>query len=150
GDSQTKPNGAEADYYASLQPPYLPRNGPLQTTRELLMVRGVTRELLLGEDANQNGLLDAEEDDGRASFPEDNQEGILDAGWSGAVTVDSAARNENAAGEERVNVQSADERALAAVPGIGQDLAKAIIAYRGQKQLENLANLLDVTAINPQ
>jgi competence ComEA-like helix-hairpin-helix protein len=150
GNGQTTPNGAETDHYASLQPPYLPRNAPLQTVRELLMVRGISRDLLLGEDANQNGLLDPEEDDGKTSFPDDNQDGILDAGWSAALTINSAARNENAAGEERVNIQSADERALSRVPGISEDLAKAIVAYRGQKQLESLADLLEVTAINPQ
>ena len=42
-DNQVTPGGAEAEYYASLQPPYLPRNGPIQTIRELLMVRGITR-----------------------------------------------------------------------------------------------------------
>jgi competence ComEA-like helix-hairpin-helix protein len=150
GNHQTTPNGAETDYYASLQPPYVPRNGPLQTVRELLMVKGVTRDLLLGEDVNQNGLLDPEEDDGRVSFPDDNHDGILDNGWSGVLTVDSMARNESAAGQQRIDIKSADERALSGVPGISQDLAKAIIAYRGQKQFENIADLLDVTAINPQ
>jgi hypothetical protein len=50
--------GANSDYYLSLRPPCLPRNGPFQTVRELLMVRGVTPELLLGNDVNQNGFLD--------------------------------------------------------------------------------------------
>src|SRR5438132_7300638 len=126
-DHVVTPGGAEADYYASLQPPYLPRDGALETTRELLMVRGITRELLLGEDANQNGLLDPEEDDGDESYPPDNRDGILDAGWSGLLTVDSAVQNKNAAGLDRVNVQTADEKSLSAVPGISPELAKAII-----------------------
>jgi competence ComEA-like helix-hairpin-helix protein len=150
GNNAVMPGGAEADYYASLQPPGAPRNGPFQTMRELLMVRGVTRELLMGEDANQNGLLDPEEDDGDNTYPRDNRDGLLDAGWSDVMTVASLGRNQNAAGQERVNVQEADEKALTAVRGISAELAKAIVAYRGQKQLENLADLLDVTAINPQ
>lgn len=150
GDNEVTPGGAEADYYASSQPPYLPRNGPFQTIRELLMVRGISREIFLGEDANQNGLLDPEEDDGDASFPPDNHDGVLDAGWSGIITVDSAVQNKNAAGEDRVNVQTADEKSLASVRGISSDLAKAIVAYRGQQQLESLADLLDVTAPAPQ
>ena len=77
-DNTVTPGGAEAEYYASLHPPYLPRNGPFQTTRELLMVRGVTMDLFAGEDANQNGLLDPEEDDGNESYPPDNRDGILD------------------------------------------------------------------------
>ena len=69
-DNTVTPGGAEMEYYASLQPPYQPRNGPLQTVRELLMVRGVSRELLLGSDATQNGLLATEGDD--------REEGSLD------------------------------------------------------------------------
>jgi len=144
------PGGAEAEYYISLQPPYLPRDGPLQTTRELLMVRGVTRQLLLGEDANQNGLLDPEEDDGNDSYPPDNRDGILDAGWSEIVTMDSLVRNVNAAGQERVNLQSADEASLTSVPGISAEIAKAIVASRGQNRMESLADLLDLTAASPQ
>ena len=45
--------GAGPDYYASMAPPYVPRNGPLQTVRELLMVRGVTPQLLLGQNDDQ-------------------------------------------------------------------------------------------------
>ena len=147
GDNSPTPGGAESEYYASLRPPYLPRNGPFRTIRELLMVQGVTRDLLFGEDANQNGLLDPEEDDGKQTAPPDNHDGIMDAGWSSVLTINSAVKNVNAAGEERVNVQSADESALAAVPGISKDLAKAIVAYRNQNRIEAFADLLEVTAV---
>jgi competence ComEA-like helix-hairpin-helix protein len=150
GDNSVTPGGAESEYYSSLQPPYLPRNGSLQTTRELLMVNGVSRELFLGEDANQNGFLDREEDDGDASYPPDNHDGFLDPGWSGLVTVGSSVGNQNAAGEGRTNVKEADEKTLALVRGISPELAKAIVAHRGQKQFESLADLLDVAAPNSQ
>ncbi len=51
--------GAGADFYSSLEPPYLPRNGPLQTVRELLMVRGVTPQLLLGDSSAQRETDDS-------------------------------------------------------------------------------------------
>jgi competence ComEA-like helix-hairpin-helix protein len=149
-DHTVTPGGAEAADYAVLDPPYLPRDGPLQTTRELLMVRGIDRELFVGEDENQNGLLDPPEDDGNDSYPPDNRDGFLDAGWSGMVTVDSSVRNVSATGKERVNIQSADETSLTSVPGISSDLAKAIVAYRNENRLESLADLLDVTALSPQ
>ena len=149
-DSDVTTSGAESEYYASLQPPYLPRNSPFQTLRELLMVRAVTRDLFMGEDVNQNGLLDPEEDDRNESQPPDNGDGVLDAGWSGNLTVDSSVRNDNAAGEDRVNVQSADESALTEVHGITTQIAKAIVSSRGQKNIESLADLLDVTAARPQ
>ena len=149
-DNTVTPNGAEAEYYMSLQPPYLPQNGPFQTTRELLMVRGVKRELFFGEDANQNGLLDPEEDDGNESTPPDNRDGILDAGWSGVVTVDSLVANMSASDAERVNVQEADQSSLGGVRGLSSDLAKAIVAYRDRKKLESIADLLDVVAVKPK
>ena len=149
-DNTVTPGGAEAEYYMSLKPPYLPRNGPFQSVRELLMVRGVTRELFQGEDANQNGLLDPEEDDGKASYPPDNHDGILDAGWSGLLTVNSSAANKNALDQERVDVQSADENELSKVKGLSKDIAKAIVAWRNQTQLQSIFDLLDVTALAPQ
>src|SRR5439155_2908431 len=97
-----------------------------------------------------NGLLDPEEDDGSDNFPPDNHDGVLDAGWSGLLTVNSSVANQNAAGQDRVNIKTADEKALSSVTGISADLAKAIIAYRKQKQFENLADLLDVTATTGQ
>src|SRR6266446_8964631 len=96
-DNAVSPGGAEAEYYLSLQPPYLPRNGPLQTVRELLMVRGISRQLLFGSDVHQNGGVDVSGEIEPASAG-----GALDTGWAGLQTVDSVADNVNAAGEERV------------------------------------------------
>jgi len=145
-DHAVSDGGAEAEYYASLRPPRMARNGPFQTLRELNMVRGMPRDLLLGEDVNQNGLLDPNEDDGAAQWPPDNANGFLEAGWSEDWTAHSAVREVNAAGELRVNLRTADEGALSAVPGISADLARAIVAYRGQQQFESLGDLLEVTA----
>lgn len=131
--------GAEADYYQELKPPYLPRNGPFQTVRELLMVRGVTREALLGDAAGKNDLLDP----GGAT---DDAPPVLDGGWSAIMTVNSTGKDLNAAGEQRVNVQNADQAALTGVQGITADIARAIVSYRGQNQFQSIANLLDVTA----
>ena len=56
-------SGAETDYYATLDPPYAAKNGPFDTIEELLLVKGVTPEILYGEDANRNGVLDPNEND---------------------------------------------------------------------------------------
>lgn len=137
--TQGAAGGAEADYYAGLQPPYVPRNAPFQTVRELLMVRDVTRQDLLGDDVNQNDLLDSGEGQG------DDSSIATDAGWSALMTVNSTGKDLDAAGKERVNVQTADEAALTTVQGITPDIARAIIAYRAKKQLQGIADLLDVT-----
>jgi len=141
-DNNISPGGAEADYYMSFKPPYVPRNGPLLTVRELLMVRGVSRELLLGDDMKQNGMLDREENatDNRANAS------AFDPGLADVLTVDGWTENVNAEGDDRVNVQNADENALSAVQGISKEIARAIVNYRGQNQLQTIADLLEVTA----
>jgi DNA uptake protein ComE-like DNA-binding protein len=149
GDTAVTPGGAEAEYYASRKPPVQPRNGPLETLQEFLMIRDVPRDLFLGEDTNQNGLLDPWENDGGASPPNDNRDGILDTGWAGLFTTDSAASGNNAGGHERIDIRSADERALSAVRSLSADMVRAIIAYRGQNQFKNVTDLLDVTPPAP-
>jgi competence ComEA-like helix-hairpin-helix protein len=146
GDNTASPNGAEVEYYSSLQPPYQPRNGPFQTIRELLMVRGVTSQLLFGNDSRFNDLLDIADESGPADTFVNQTASDADRGWAARLTVNSSVRNVNAAGEDRVNVQSADESALRGVSGITPDIARAIVSYRGQNQLRSIADLLDVTA----
>ncbi len=137
----------ESDYYLSLRPPYKPRGGPFETIRELLMVRGVSADLLLGNDVHQNGLLDALEDGDNNGGPPKYQSTVsgTDLGWAGNLTVDSGGKNVNAAGESRVNVQTADETTLTTVHGITREMARAMVAYRGQHQFQSIADLLDVT-----
>jgi DNA uptake protein ComE-like DNA-binding protein len=148
-DDAPTPGGAERDYYASLKPPYIPRNGDIQTIREMLLIKDVTPELLLGEDTNANGLLDPEENDGDENPPKDNRDGALDSGWSGFFCIDSAVANRNAAGETRVNVQTASETELTGVRGITPEIAKAIIAYRGRQKLEKITDLMEVANLAP-
>jgi DNA uptake protein ComE-like DNA-binding protein len=153
GDNDVTPGGAEQEYYLALRPPRRPRNGPLQTTRELLMVRGVSRELLLGRDTRQNGALDSLPDfapgagqPAEPRSPEGPALTDLDLGWASMLTVDSKGDNVNAAGEDRVDLQNADENALRQVKGITPAIAKAIVSSRGQNRLTSVADLLDVKA----
>jgi DNA uptake protein ComE-like DNA-binding protein len=149
-DNSAQPGGAERDYYATLKPPYIPRNGEIQTIREMLLIRGVTPSLLLGEDFNQNGLLDPEENDGNETSPPDNHNNSLEAGWSGIFCVNSVTANKTAAGQARINIQSASETDLATIPGITADIAKAIVEFRGQNKFENIADLMEVARLAPQ
>lgn len=50
-------NGAEDDYYESLGRPYPAKDGPFDAVEELLLVRGVTREMFYG-DSEFPGLRD--------------------------------------------------------------------------------------------
>jgi general secretion pathway protein K len=49
--------GAESDYYMSLQNPYKAKNSSLDTLEELLLVKGITPEILYGS-AENRGLVD--------------------------------------------------------------------------------------------
>ena len=48
-DDDTRPNGAESDYYQSLSKPYSCKNGPISSVEELLLIRGITPELYFGD-----------------------------------------------------------------------------------------------------
>jgi competence ComEA-like helix-hairpin-helix protein len=150
GASQDTPSsgGANSEYYLSLRPPYLARNGPFQTVRELLMVRGVTPALLLGNDDNQNGFLDSEDDPADPAPTGSKPAPPPNPGWAALLTVNSTDKNVDASGKDRVNVQTDDQTTLATVSGITPSIAAAIISYRGQHPLQTLDDLLSVTAQN--
>jgi len=48
-------NGAESDYYKTLNPPYRAKNGPLETIEEMLKIKGITPELFYGSDEDEEG-----------------------------------------------------------------------------------------------
>lgn len=60
GNSETGGGGqgAENTYYEALATPYKCKNGPLNSVEELLLVSGVTPQLLFGTDQNRNGVAD--------------------------------------------------------------------------------------------
>ena len=67
-------------------------------------MHGATRTILYGEDANLNGVLDPNEDDGTRSLPEDNADGKLDPGILEYVTVFSRESNKRSDGTDRINI----------------------------------------------
>lgn len=86
-DNEPREFGAESDYYGSLPTPHRAKNSPFETVEELLMVKGMTGQLLYGEDYDRNGLLTPNEDDGETSFPMDNGDGFLERGLLPYITV---------------------------------------------------------------
>lgn len=139
-----EPDGIERGHYAGLPHPYIIRNGPMRTVRELLLVRGVTPDLFYGEDTNVNGRLDPNENDGNASDPPDNADGRLDRGWYAYLTVYSFEKNVNARGQKRLNLTSADAATLASRLGLEDWAAQSIVKRREQSEFKHLVDLLDV------
>jgi type II secretory pathway component PulK len=131
-DQTAMQNGAELDYYQGLNPPYPTKDNALDSLDELLLVRGVTPALLFGEDTNHNGVLDANENDGAASLPLDNADGILQRGWSQFLTVYSREGNLKPDGESKININQSDLQVLFtdASEALGEDAATFILAYR--------------------
>ncbi len=103
-DEERRVGGAESADYQGLAVPYAARNAPLESVDELIQIQGITPELFYGEDANRNGMLDLNEDDGNESQPNDNADGILDVGWREYFTASSKERNTTTEGDKKINI----------------------------------------------
>jgi len=149
-DKDPRPEGVETGYYETLPYPYSARDGPFVTIRELLQVKGVTEELLYGEDTNLNGQLDNNEMDGTLSPPMDNGDDYLDQGWIAYLTCYSYEKNVDADGNNRININQADEQQLQTDLGIQAGQARWIVQNRGQGY-KSIADLIGTnTAQQPQ
>ncbi len=116
-DSDPRRDGAETDdYYATLQPPYRAKNGPLDTVEELLLVRGWKRVFLTG------GILEENSDD---------EEPLSIRGIRDLLTT---------YGDGKVNVNAASHRVLRTLPGIDTAFADAILAERDAGQERSGSN----------
>lgn len=131
-DDTSREYGVESEYYESLTPAYSAKNGPLETIDELLLVKGVTPDLLYGEDANRNGLLDPNEDDGDASPPFDNADGILQLGWISYLTVYSREVNMASDGTSKIDLNNGILTDLydQLEEAYGEEIATFVVAYR--------------------
>ena len=130
-DDQTRTLGAERDYYASLDPPYLPANGSFSAIEQLLLVKGVTPELLWGVDQDRNHQASATEV-ASVPLPVDNTNGSLNGGWATMLTLHSAELNYQPDGTPKVNLNGEDLQTLHEnlQDQLGLDAANFIIAYR--------------------
>ena len=105
-DDIQRADGGEDDHYGSLESPYKVKNGPLDTTGELLLVKGFTKTILYG------GTIET----GRL-----NEEPVMTTGIDDMLTT---------YGDGKVNVNAASPRVLRTLPGVTEDLAGAIIEER--------------------
>ncbi len=123
-DDSQRPSGAESAYYGGLTPPYQAKNGPLATVAELLLVKGVTPQLLYGNDRNRNGKQDPGEADGND----------FDRGWSEYLTVYGRELDVDIDGNPRVKVNDpqGDYPAIsqALTTAVGQEASDYILAAR--------------------
>jgi hypothetical protein len=104
-DDETRDYGVESAYYEGLSPPYSAKNGPLDSMDELLLINGVTPQLLFGLDTNRNGILDPAEMTGTNVSSIDAE---MYLGWANYLTLYSNESNLTAEGLPRINVNADD------------------------------------------
>ncbi|MDZ4820550.1 MAG: type II secretion system protein GspK [Planctomycetota bacterium] len=129
-DDEPREFGAESNSYSGQG--YSCKNGPLDTLEELLLVEGVTADLLFGADLNRNGTIDASEEGYPRLSGTAGAEPEADRGWAAYLTLYSKERNVRPDGTRRIDLNGADLQVLhdelQAV--LDEDLVKYIIAYR--------------------
>ena len=130
-DEQQRSQGAERDYYSSLDTPRLPANGPLTTLEQLLHVKDVTPELLWGLDQDRNHVA-SEGEAMTITLPVGNASGELNGGWASMLTLYSAELNYQPDGAPKINVNTDDLETLQTdlAEALGEAAANFIVAYR--------------------
>ena len=129
-------NGAENEYYQSLEDPYDCRNGDFVVPEELLLVRGVTEDIFYGRRNPFPGGDTAREEQGSFAinpFEAEDGEGPYQ-GLSELFTVFSTS---NAL---KININDAPYGLLMTVPAMTEDAAQRIIALRREEEFENISD----------
>lgn len=132
-DEDPRTNGAEATYYLTTPGQYRAKNGPLNSLDELLLVRGVTPQLLYGTDRNRNGVAD---DDAEGM-------GAFDRGLADFLTVYGRELNLDAVGTIRENVNESEDMAGLydrLNKRVGSDLATFIMAFKTFQSVSTSTN----------
>jgi general secretion pathway protein K len=112
-DDIPRSNGAETeDYYATLDKPYSAKNGPLDTVRELLLIRGFSDAILSG------GVLNPEDPETQWIVVSNGVQRVLSTRGDGKVNV-------NAVGNDQNGILL-----LMTLPGVDEIAAKAILEER--------------------
>ncbi len=122
-DSDTNPDGAETDYYERLGTPHVCKNASLVCLKELLFVKNIARNDYLG-----NILKD------EILNPEDIELLLYKDSTQQLLLIDTF----TTFGRETVNINTVSDTILSILPGLDQQTANAILAFRaGPDGVEN-------------
>jgi hypothetical protein len=151
-DDNPRPNGVESQYYSALNPSYLPRNGPPMSIEELLLVKGVTPELLFGTDAYKMGLTSGSIAPGASVGGVDNSDGSMDHGWAAYLTLWSAEGTLKADGTAKIDLNGSDMQALynSLVDALDEPSAQFIVAYRMGGRGQASGSSLDTSKLSEE
>lgn len=117
-DNLYRSNGAESDYYQSLEVPYLAKNGVFDVPEELLLVRGITPEVYFG----RKGLTDVGE---RVEYYG------LQKYFTTFTTIN------------RINVNSAPLAVLASISELDYESASRIDVLRQGRPFQNITEIFE-------
>jgi hypothetical protein len=122
-DDTARTNGAENTYYQALMPAYSCKNAPLDTVEEMLLIQGITPQVLFGSDWNRNGSQDPGEDSGSG----------WDPGIAPYITVYSRELNVDSTNNPRINLKGSNLTTIhdSLVTAVGQSVADFIVLYLG-------------------
>lgn len=153
-------SGAESDTYLRRQPAYQCKNAKFETLGELRLLQGADWNILYGEDANLNGILDRNENDADQSPPSDNKNGRLEPGVLEYLTVYSREGNLRSDGTAKINVTNPtniDQLQILIEQKLGSAKATQVVnALRGQgvtvqtNLLEFYLQLKDAAQVTPE
>jgi hypothetical protein len=134
-DLRTGDDGAESDYYLGLSPPYRAKNARIDSIEELLLVRGVTADLVYGTpghpglrdvftiwghaDAEYDPELDDESDPDLDDDPDDDAGDVI----------------ERAANVQHLDLQQITPSVLQALLGVDREIIDDLLVERMENPL---------------
>jgi DNA uptake protein ComE-like DNA-binding protein len=125
-------DGATTDYYQALTEPYILKGSNFESPEELMLVDGVTSQLMWGLDLNRNGVVDSNEQNASGNMTFTTGDTISDTRGifpfiTCFSTIPAAARGATA--RAQVNINTASEGVLMTL-GMTQSAADSIITAR--------------------
>jgi len=122
-DALHRLNGAENDYYQSLPEPYKCRDGLFRSVDELLLVRGITKEMFYGGMKNFVTVAIIK------GFAKDKQGG----------------KKKITGNRKRININAVSPELLSIFPMVTKETVESIILYRKEKDINSFTDLIALT-----
>lgn len=137
-DDDTRPAGAESDYYLGQTPSYSAKNAPIDNLDELMLIKGVTHDMYYGGSSSFSATPFPAHQLGFGHAP--SQEANYAFGLRDVFTAFSSGK---------INVLTADDTVLQLIPGVDTAAAQAIEnARESDPPIRNLTQLFTTAGIN--
>lgn len=133
-DDLHRANGAENDYYKGLDKPYRCKNADFDSPEELLLVRGISKEIYLTGLKDIFTVIPLQGRAGAGLVPRRMPFGP--PGWAG--------RMRRMAGSKGVNINAAPRAMLRALPVMTDELAQGIEEFRKERDFKSPAEVAEV------